>query len=81
MFRRIDRIEKSLERLEERLDSFIDSPSKLAFTTVKIKYKDKKKGLIFCNRCSGTGKEDSRYGGKRSCILCDGKGYLKLRAV
>ncbi len=79
--KRIDRLEMAIEGLEDKLDSLLDGKDKFGFTEVKVKFKDKKKNLIFCNRCLGTGKEDDRYGGKRKCYLCEGKGYLKLKAV
>lgn len=46
--------------------------------TIQVKWKDKKKGLIICNRCSGTGREEAPYGNTRECRFCEGKKVIKL---
>ncbi len=80
--KRLDRLEDRLDSLEAMIEALSTSTEVTKFETVNIKYKDKKKGLIFCGRCKGVGFESNDwYGGKRECRFCDGKGYVKLKAV
>ena len=76
--RRLASIEYDIENIREMLDKIVPHVEELDFTEVKVEWVDKKKRLIVCNRCGGTGKEDDRYSGKTKCRFCDDKKVVQL---